>query len=257
MMAVISVSALLAFGVIYPLFLFTQYRHRVGGGFSRIQLGLAVLVGGLGVAGLMVLPGPPVAKAAAGLWLLAALAVAVYGWKQEAVSEWLVAASCLPGLAALVMIYRNFISRDPLMWLVLLLGGAILAGAIFCMNLGHWHLKVRKLSIKHLTIATRFFALLLAIRLIWDLGWLMTNRIQHEGYYIALWQFFRTTDGFLLSLTVLCGTLLPLLVVVIVLRTLRIRATASATGLLYVIVVLVLMGELAYRYYQVSYGILL
>jgi len=257
MLTVIPALAFVAFGVFYPLYFFTQYGDRIGGGFYRFQLGLSTLVGGLGAVAVAFLDVTPPTKALAAVWLVAQLGVTAGYWKREGVNEWVVGVVSIPGLALLLWAQSQLVSTEMVAWVAALLGGAILAGSFFCMNLGHWYLNVRALSTRHLRKATRAFGALLLLRLVWDLGWMTTERVPYEGYYISLWRFCTKADGLFLGVAVVSGTILPLVLIFFVLNTLKIRATESATGLLYVAILLVLMGELSYRYYHVTYALML
>jgi hypothetical protein len=52
------------------------------------------------------------------------------------------------------------------------------------------------------------------------------------------------------------GNLVPIVLNVFIWRTLKLQATQSATGLLYVSVVAVLFGDLLFKYYLLQFGFL-
>ena len=53
------------------------------------------------------------------------------------------------------------------------------------------------------------------------------------------------------------GTIFPLVALYFVDGTLKVKSTQSATGILYVILIAILIGDLTYKYYLIQYGIVL
>ena len=253
----IPVSALLAFGTFYPLLFLTQYRDQIKGGFYRFQLGLTGVVLGLGVVATCFMPLSWLLKSVALCWLSTLLVLTGYYWSREPVNEWLIALPSVFGIYSLLALQQGTAPLPSLSWIPTLLGGLILAASVFCMNLGHWYLNAKAIAIRHLTKATVVFGVLLLIRLLWDLFHLRQQTILFGGYEISAWAFMGTTEGVFLALALVSGTLLPLITIWFVLQTLKVRATESATGLLYVILVMVLIGEFSYRYYRYGYGLML
>ena len=241
---------------IHSLFL-TQYRDQIKGGFYRFQLGLTGVVLGLGVVAACFMPLTLLLKSVVVCWLFALLILTAYYWSREPINEWLVALPSLLGIYCLLAL-QPFSNQVPMLsWVPILLGGLVLAASVFCMNLGHWYLNAKAISIRHLTKATQTFGLILALRLIWDLFHLSQRTVLVGGYEISAWAFMGTIEGLFLALALLSGTILPLFTIFFVLQTLKVRATESATGLLYVILIMVLIGEFSYRYYQYGYGLML
>lgn len=116
-----------------------------------------------------------------------------------------------------------------------LTSAASLGGAMTGMLLGHWYLTAPTMSIKPLDRVNALFGgavllrlLVSAIALAW--GWNQLTDTTH-----AMWA----------SLRWLAGILGPLILVVMVWRILRLRNTQSATGVLFVAVILTFIGELS------------
>ena len=137
------------------------------------------------------------------------------------------------------------------------LGGLIFSGSLFAMILGHWYLNVVNLPISLLRNATRLIFILLLVRLIWDVNSILFQSVTYEGYSLSLTEFLGTMDGIFLWTAILFGNVLPLVLTFLTLRTVAIHSTQSATGLLYVLVLSVAMGDLIYKYYAIQYGLLL
>ena len=125
------------------------------------------------------------------------------------------------------------------------------------MTLGHHYLNVRGLPIKYLSRANSVFWVLLGLRLLWDFYNLIFGKTVYRGDVMPLIQFSMKLDGFLLWIGIFFGSLLPFVALFFVREILKFKNTQSATGLLYVVLCSVLMGDLAYRYYLVKFGVAL
>ena len=63
-------------------------------------------------------------------------------------------------------------------------------------------------------------------------------------------------EGFLLAVAFFMGNLVPIILNYFIWQTLKLQATQSATGLLYVSVVSILFGDLLFKYYLLQFGFL-
>jgi len=138
-----------------------------------------------------------------------------------------------------------------------ILGGFILAACLFAMNLGHWYLNVHGLPISHLRRATYMFWGLCALRLIWDGYLVCTQTVYYQGEPIPLILFMQSLDGFFLWIAIFFGTVFPVIGCWFVKGVLDLKNNQSATGILYVLLSAVLIGDLSYKYYMVKFGIAL
>jgi hypothetical protein len=136
---------------------------------------------------------------------------------------------------------------------VSLLGGMILSAAFYAMNLGHWYLNVHGLPLKHLKTATVTLGALLSIRLIWDVVMLFYSTVLFRGEYTHLWPFLIHMEGLFLIVAFFFGTVFPLISMYFVWGTLQVKSTQSATGILYVLLSAILIGDMAYKYYLLNY----
>jgi hypothetical protein len=132
---------------------------------------------------------------------------------------------------------------------VLLLGAAASA-----MVLGHWYLVVLDLPIAALRRLTVMLgaslilrALVVAIVLIGPAG---LGYVQARAVAAGLW----SPDGVFVWMRLLFGIAGPLSLIWFVWKTVEIRSTQSATGILYVQLFLVLAGELLAKYLRVAAG---
>ena len=133
---------------------------------------------------------------------------------------------------------------------ILLLGAAASA-----MILGHWYLVVLDLPIGALRRLTLLLIGALALRAL-VVGVALAGPV-HAGYQGArlvaagLW----SPDGVFVWMRLLFGIVGPLSLIWFIWKTVEIRSTQSATGILYVQLFLVLAGELLAKYLRVAAGL--
>ncbi len=154
-----------------------------------------------------------------------------------------------------------FASRPALgpWWLAggLLLGALLFGVVVWAMNLGHWYLVSKSLPFGLLVRATEAFALVALARTVFALvalgGLARTSRGPAGDALAGLVDPMR--DGFFFGSRVLWGLAAPLLLAPFVVKTARMRSNQAATGLLYVAVVFVLVGELLAAYLTLRSGL--
>ena len=117
----------------------------------------------------------------------------------------------------------------------------LLGSAMLAMLLGHWYLVLANLSIRLLARATIAFILAALLRA-GALGatlmlYPLPEAVSLEG-----------PAGIFLVVRVLFGILGPIVISVLIWKTVKLRSTQSATGLLYVAVAFVLVGEMVASY---------
>jgi hypothetical protein len=133
---------------------------------------------------------------------------------------------------------------------ILLLGSAAAA-----MTLGHYYLVIIDLPILALRRLTVMLIASLVVRALF-VGLLVVGPV-HAGYAEAgqvaagVW----SADGVFVWMRILFGIAGPFSLVYFIWRTVEIRSTQSATGILYVQLFLVLAGELLAKYLRVAVGL--
>ena len=222
-----------------------------------MTLGLSCIIGGVGVVFVFLIPAIVPANVRIGevVWLVSLLAVTGYYWNQESIKKWVITIPSIFGVIAFYRILSELISGDIELFMISLLGGFILCGALFSMILGHWYLNVVSLPISMLRSTVKFLILIVALRFIWDMGYIFmgeVSTIRAGSLPVSMTQFLQSFDGFFLIFALFFGTLLPLILGILTLKTIAIKSTQSATGLLYVIVISVVMADLFYKYYLVQ-----
>ena len=192
------------------------------------------------------------------VWIFFLLAVTLFSWGRPRVESWIVTVPSIIGIFFTAWIVGHLINADLISILVLILGGLILSGSLFAMILGHWYLNVVNLPISLLRSTTRLIMFFIFIRVVWNFLVIFSQSVLHtRGFEIPLTEFLWTLEGVFLWAGIFFGTLLPLLLSYLTLRTIAIHSTQSATGLLYVLVISVLMGDLIYRFYSIQYSLFL
>lgn len=229
-------------------------------GFYRSSAGLFLAFAGLFVAGKVTLLVRGDAGAGAWpellAWTLFTAALALYTaslWgDSNARRARSFAAALLLGLVALTVSALRFrlgpaIGPGTLVYPLAFLAGALALGAVVTgMLLGHWYLIDIGLSIEPLERVYRFFVFALLAQLaVGAVGVLLLAATTAEGAAAAtaLWQEQRP----LLLTRVGLGPLAALGVAWLIHRTLRIPQTMAATGLFYIAILAVLVGEMLGR----------
>ena len=255
----ILVYTLLGFSVLYPLFLWFTPRHKIDSGFYNFNLGLSGTIGGMALILSWATDMDQMFVFGIAGWLGLHLLVTYLYWNNEKISNAVISFVSFIGSLVFILFARSmFPDSNP--YLIAFTGyvsQSILAGVMFAMILGHWYLNVIALPINLLKKATMSLWGLLIIRSIWDIVYLSTNTIVDTfGISHNLWMFMFQFDGFLLAVAFFMGNIVPITLNFFIWRTLKLQATQSATGLLYVSIVSILFGDLLFKYYLLQYGFL-
>lgn len=257
MLAAISLLTALAFAVLYPLCFWISAGDPLKNNFHKFHIGLPNTVGGVVLIFVWLMDMPLPLKIMVTVWKIIFLTVSWYSWKKEYPDPRLMTVACVVGIYALIRLQTYLVAPGWMAGWVGVLSGLIFCAALYAMNLGHWYLNVHGLPMGHLKRATVVFWVLLGIRALWDLYFLATGTVMYGGDQISLIHFIARIDGFLLVIGLFFGTLFPLTALYFVNEVLKLKNTQSATGILYVILCLVLVGDMAYKYYLMKFGIAL
>ncbi len=253
----ISILTSLIFSVIYPLCFWISYKDPLKNNFHKFHIGLPNIVGGITLVFLLLLDIPSPIKILAVLWKLSFLSVSSYSWKKEYPKPLLMTVPCALGIITFAKVQEALIGPGLTLTIISILAGLIFCSSLFAMNLGHWYLNVHGLPMSHLARATYTFWLLVLLRFIWDAYVLLTGHILYSGDSLYIWQFMMKTDGFFLLIAIFFGTMFPLVSLYFATETLKLKNTQATTGILYVILCGVILGDLTYKYYLIKFGIAL
>ncbi len=145
----------------------------------------------------------------------------------------------LAGSAAWLAVHARISSATPLLWsfqtLSNLSSGVILGGAMTGMLLGHWYLTAPTMSLDPLLRMTKLFGVAAGLRLLFSTIGLCWGWQEISG----------ATTVMLLLMRWCFGIIAPLAVFVMTWRILKYRNTQSATGVLFVGVIVTFLGELS------------
>lgn len=246
------------FSVIYPLCFWISYKGPLKNNFHKFHIGLPNVVGGVTVVSLLFMDIPLATKLVVLLWKGVFIVVSRRSWKQQYPDALWMSIPSLLGIYAFYRVMMDLTGAGGSVPLIAwVLGGCIFSAALFAMNLGHWYLNVHGLPLAHLKRAVDVLGFSLAARLLWDVWFLATGKVFYGGEWVLLLNFFVKFDGFFLLIALLFGLLFPLVSLYFVHGTLKLKNTQAATGILYVILCAVLIGDLTYKYYFIKFGIYL
>ena len=194
---------------------------------------------------------------------LAAAFTASIRFRRNRVSTVLLAAAAAAGVLSIVreasLLAALPEARLPASLLAahFLTSAALLGSVTLDMILGHFYLVIPKLSFAPLRRLTLAFAAAIVLRLAvsaytlvrsWD-AWASAWKLDPTRFLLQY--------GFFLTLRVLFGIVGPVVLAYFVWECVRIRSNQSATGILYVATAIVLIGEIASKYFLTTAAILL
>jgi hypothetical protein len=150
------------------------------------------------------------------------------------------------------------VPQEPLLAAAFLGSSLVLGGALSAMVLGHWYLVARKLSFTPLARVTRLLWAALLARMavagifIWAQGAAWERLVERSGG-----TGFLIDPGVFLLARAIFGFAAPAAFGWMALQCVRIRSNQSATGILYVTLAFVLIGELIAVHFLVSRGLVI
>jgi hypothetical protein len=195
-------------------------------------------------------PGLPTAAAVAATALAGLYTLAAHADRAR-ICRLLLAASAAAGLWCLARVALVAPRGAGDAWTVAgaFLGGLLFGAVLLIMNLGHWYLVSRSLPFRLLARGAILFALLAVLRTLLLVAAIVAD--PSDGL-AALLSLEREALFFLFRVT--WGILGPLALSYFIWKTAHMRSNQAATGLLYVALVFVLIGELLSSYLTVATG---
>ena len=258
MLIPLTILTSLIFSVIYPLCFWISRKDPLKNNFHKFHIGLPNVIGGVTVVSLLFMDIPTATKLVVLLWKAVFIAVSRVSWKKQYPDALWMSIPSLLGVYAFYRVMGDLTGAGGAAALIVwILGGCIFCAALFAMNLGHWYLNVHGLPMAHLKRAVNVLGLFLVLRLLWDFYFLITGKIFYAEYGMPLVQFLGRLDGFFLWIAIFFGLLFPLISLYFAHGTLKLKNTQATTGILYVILCAVLIGDLTYKYYMIKFGIYL
>ena len=259
-LAEILAITFLGFGAIYPLLLWLSPYKLIEGGFYRFNQGMVSIIISIGMLFIYLSLSHYNNFYLGVFWLFIQLVITAVFWKTKYINNVYISIPPIIGIVYLILIMNQVLTVDLQFsdYIIIFTGHSIIALVFFSMILGHWYLNVIQLPINLLKNSIILFSALLATRLLWNVYALISFEVvDNYGIVLSLISFLWTFEGFLLSVAIFFGVIIPILLNVLIWNTLQIQSTQSATGLIYVSVVSVLFGDLFYKYYAFRFGIIL
>ena len=139
----------------------------------------------------------------------------------------------------------------------LLSSGLLTGAAIVAMVLGHWYLVLPKLTFRPLERMTSLLVATLLLRVLVAAVAAVLQGDRWQELTLNGWTAFFLNPGIFVGVRLLFGFLVPAVFVYMAWRCVRIKSNQSATGILYVILAFVLIGEIVAKYFLVAEGLLL
>ena len=245
----------LGYASVYPLFFWITPLQKIDQGFYRFNLGKCCIIGSLGTLAYYFIATDYFTEIILLVWLFLLGSITAFYWNRKIIHNSIITLISFLGIIALLNILSHFM--DDLYFqasFAVIIGSLITAGVFFSMILGHWYLNVIALPISLLKKSTTALSVALAIRIIWDV-FFMTSNLYVDSYGITKnsWSFLLDFDGILLLVALFMGNIFPVLINYFVWSTLKIQATQSATGLLYVSIISILFGDIIFKFYLLQY----
>jgi hypothetical protein len=192
---------------------------------------------------------------------LALFAYLVTFWmkKDTHATAWLFAAALL-GMGVVVasgLSYAEHMTGHGMAVLIpvsFVLSSLVLGAALLGMLLGHRYLTNPHLPMSHLNVLARVFLIAVVLQGGLTVGLLLLGG---DRDVVASALRLETFLGLFFWIRLVIGILAPLVLAVMILNTIRYRANMSATGLLYIAVIMVMAGEAFSRYLLLADGIVL
>ena len=245
----------LGYASVYPLFFWITPLQKIDQGFYRFNLGKCCIIGSLGTLAYYFIVTDYFSEIILLVWLFLLGSITAFYWNRKIIHNSIITLVSLLGIIALLNILSHFIDDLYIQSsFTVIIGSLITAGVFFSMILGHWYLNVIALPISLLKKSTIALSAALVIRIIWDV-FFMTSNVYVDSYGITKnsWSFLFDFDGILLLVALFMGNIFPVLINYFVWSTLKIQATQSATGLLYVSIISILFGDIIFKFYLLQY----
>ena len=245
----------LGYASVYPLFFWITPLQKIDQGFYRFNLGKCCIIGSLGTLAYYFIATDYFSEIILLVWLFLLGSITAFYWNRKIIHNSIITLISFLGIIALLNILSHFINDLYFQAsFAVIIGSLITAGVFFSKILGHWYLNVIALPISLLKKSSTALSVSLAIRIIWDV-FFMTSNVYVDSYGITKnsWSFLFDFDGILLLVALFMGNIFPAFINYFVWSTLKIQATQSATGLLYVSIISILFGDIIFKFYLLQY----
>jgi hypothetical protein len=231
--------------------------RRIGNGFFKFASLTAGILMGVPLAFDYFFPSPYRAGYAPAILLLISIVLTVLYHRVINLDKFDAAFALLIGVVAtgLASITLDSLVFNKLLniagwqhWLLVgnnIAAAGILGTVLLAMVFGHWYLVIPKLSIDHLMKLTKVMMAAILIRIVSvvvTLAFIKTEPSLPLGRVLSVLML-SLDQGLFFWPRLICGIVAPIVLAVMIHSTVQIRHTQAATGLLYVAVIVLLLGE--------------
>lgn len=257
MLSTITILTSILFAAVYPLCFWISAKDPLKEFFHRFHIGLPNVIAGILTVFILLSNYPYEIKLGFGLWFVVFSAITAFFWSKETLRLTPVTVISLMGFILFIKMHFFLLNNSPIHIYSWLIGSVIFCSSLYAMNLGHWYLNVHGLQIKHLRKANYVFWIAIFVRFISSLLIILTQTTVIAGETLPLYQFIWSMEGCFLLIGIFFGILFPLFGLYFSHETIKLKNTQSTTGILYVILCGILIGDITFKYYAIHYGIAL
>ena len=260
----------LGFCFSYPLFLFFTPQNKIEENFFHFNLGLSIIIGSLGMLIIFYINYFSLNKTFDVLiqvnflftfTIILLSIITWYFWNKEYPLNLIFCISFLGLLSLIYHFYYDTFSFTHLNLINLfssLIGTLSLSSVIFSMILGHWYLNIPNLPVSLIKKSVVILNILLILRLVFNIVIIGFQDVESAVYgNINFLDYLKSFDGIFLWIGILFGIIGAIIINILTIKTIKLHSIQSATGLLYVNLVMILIGEMIFKYYVLSKNILL
>jgi len=260
----------LGFCFSYPFFLFLTPQNKIEENFFHFNLGLSIIVGSLGLLILFYINyfslnnTFDILTQVNFLFIFVIILLSIitwYYWNKQYPQNLIF---CVSFLGLLTLVYHFYYDTFLFTFFNLinlassLIGTLSLSSVIFSMILGHWYLNIPNLPISLIKKSVLILNILLIIRFVLNIIIIGFENVESTVYgNINFLDYLKSFEGIFLWIGILFGIVGAIIINVLTIKTIKLHSIQSATGLLYVNLVMILIGEMIFKYYVLSKNILL
>ena len=255
MIATIAAVSLVSFGACYPVLHLLVREARIAPNFYRFNAVMALLCISGGCYFLWNSPARLHAPFLLAAWPLATLLAAGWVWHRPHHAAYVLPLPSLIGFPLLASTLWQVVGGDLLATSMGILAAFVLSMTVFATALGHWYFDGYRLSLRYFYRAVYVLWSLLVLRVLSDFGVLLSDSVVRHGERVRLIELLGSLDGIYLLIGLVLAAVFPLVTMPFVKKTLDAGSNTSATGLLYVALIGVLMGDLGFKYWLVQHGV--
>ena len=129
---------------------------------------------------------------------------------------------------------------------------------MFSMILGHWYLNIPNLPVRLIKNSVVLLNYLLFSRLFFNIIIIIFTKVDSSSIgQISFLDYLQSFEGIMLWVGILFGIIGAIIINILTIQTINLQSIQSATGLLYVNLVMIIIGEMVFKFYMIQNNIFL